>query len=381
MLYNITNNSSIKIMSLEAKDSDNDETTIEPTSSDLPCAELRKLLSASYPCKDRKETIQALKSLVADSTSCRLSNVYGEGPMLVSDIPANCIKNESKGGVILGIDEAGRGPVLGPMTYAAAYWHPSESDSIPKTFNDSKQLSSVTRNSLFETIQSNDNIGFVLRVIHASEISRNMLRAEPYNLNAMSHDTAIQMIRAVLKSGVKIDTCYIDTVGIPESYRKKLEREFLGHEIKFVVEKKADALYAACSAASVIAKVSRDSIVESWVWTEPDYEPIGGRDYGSGYPSDPKCKDWMKENFVNPVFCFPDIVRFSWGPAKLAMKEQGVKVEWQAEEEDEENANQMKMNSFLQAATGSDNRSNKKRKRFDFFDKLKLNTVDKIIET
>ena len=41
----------------------------------------------------------------------------------------------------------------------------------------------------------------------------------------------------------------------------------------------------------------------------------------------------------------------------------------------------MKMNSFLQAATGSDNRSNKKRKRFDFFDKLKLNTVDKIIET
>ena len=195
----------------------------------------------------------------------------------------------------------------------------------------------------------------------------------------MSHDAAIQMIHSVLTAGVKIDTCFIDTVGIPESYRRKLEQEFIGQNIKFVVEKKADAKYAPCSAASVVAKVSRDTIIESWKWSEPEFEPNGGKNYGSGYPSDPHCKDWMSNNFTDPVFCFPDLVRFSWGPAKLAVKEHGAKVEWQAEEE-AENENQMKMNTFLQAAKGS-GKSNRKRKRFDFFDKLKLNMVETIVET
>ena len=241
----------------------------------------------------------------------------------------------------------------------------------------------MTRNKLFDEIQSNHNIGFVLRVLHASEISRNMLRAKPYNLNAMSHDSAIQMIHAVLDSGVRINTCFVDTVGIPESYKLKLEREFVGHGIRFVVEKKADAKYAPCSAASVIAKVSRDCILENWKWTEPDFEPVNGKDFGSGYPSDPKCKEWLEKNFANPVFGYPDLVRFSWGPAKAAMKEDGVaKVEWKAEEEDEENnKNQMKMNAFLKASTGSGSNGCKKRKRCDVMEKVKLKIVGKIIAT
>lgn len=99
------------------------------------------------------------------------------------------------------------GPVLGPMTYGCAFWHPSSSD-IPSDFNDSKQLSAEKRASLFQTIRTSKNIGFVLRVLHASEISRNMLRRSPYNLNAMSHDAAMEMIRAVLNAGVRIDTAY-----------------------------------------------------------------------------------------------------------------------------------------------------------------------------
>ena len=183
-----------------------------------------------------------------------------------------------------------------------------------------------------------------------------MLRANPYNLNAMSHDSAMEMIQAVLDAGVKIDTAYIDTVGIPESYQRKLEREFRGHEITFVVEKKADANYAPCSAASVVAKVARDSIVEAWTWSEPGFEPKDGKNYGSGYPSDPKCKSWMEKNLMDKnasdgVFCFPDFVRFSWAPAKLAVKEKCVKVQWKAEEEDDngekEDANQMKMNMYM----------------------------------
>merc|ERR1712071_270182 len=164
----------------------------------------------------------------------------------------------------MGIDEAGRGPVLGPMVYAAAYWstdkddrdhtdHHDEPSSSSKSdprslFRDSKTLTEERRSTLFQSILDCPSIGFAVRVLHASEISRNMLQSRPYNLNQMSHDAVIEMIDAVLQSKkVQIDTCYVDTVGIPEHYRRKLEHAFEGQGIRFVVEKKADAKYATCS--------------------------------------------------------------------------------------------------------------------------------------
>lgn len=90
--------------------------------------------------------------------------------------------------------------------YAAAFWSPDSADSIPPGFNDSKQLSAEKRASLFKKMRSSETIGFVLRILHASEISRNQLRRVPVNLNAMSHDAAMEMIWAVLDAGVKIDT-------------------------------------------------------------------------------------------------------------------------------------------------------------------------------
>ncbi len=276
----------------------------------------------------------------------------------------------------MGIDEAGRGPALGPMTYGAAYWHPTKSKTtIPSDFNDSKQLTVDKRQLLFEKIQSHDDIGFVLRVIHASEVSRNMMRKTPYNLNAMSHDCAMEMIWAVLHAGIDIDTCYVDTVGMPDAYRQKLEGVFEGYNINFVVEKKADAKYAPCSAASVVAKESRDAIVQNWQWSErPNYVPLNGHEFGSGYPSDPKCVSWMKENCnVDRPFGFPDFVRFSWGPTKKLLGEgpdggtgsdadRGGRpiIKWEADEDDEHNMNggggkQSSMQSFVVTKKVEDN--------------------------
>ena len=209
------------------------------------------LINTTAPRKNREETLVAVDSLHTGQrpTPC---DVFGTGPLLLSDIPSECLPENGGKPVVMGIDEAGRGPVLGPMVYGAAFWAKDvDASIIPKDFNDSKQLSAEKRDELFEKIKSIPNIGFVVRVLHASEISRSMLRKDPYNLNAMSHDSAMQMIRAVLDAGVKIDTCYVDTVGIAGAYQSKLEREFNGHGIRFVVEKKADANYAPCSAGSV----------------------------------------------------------------------------------------------------------------------------------
>lgn len=88
-----------------------------------------------------------------------------------------------------------------------------------------------------------------MRSLLPSEISRNMLRPSPYNLNEMSHDSAIVMIRKLLDAGVSVKHAYIDTVGNAFYYKRKLEREFPG--VDFTVESKADAKYPPCSAASV----------------------------------------------------------------------------------------------------------------------------------
>jgi ribonuclease H len=211
--------------------------------------------NAGKPLADRSETVSVVKALHGDSISSSssqkqrprppLSNVHGDGPLLLSDIPSSC----KQPGVVIGIDEAGRGSVLGPMIYGAAFWNRNQAETIPKGFNDSKQLSEDTRTKLFAKILDTESIGFAIRVLHASEISRNMLRKEPYNLNQMSHDSAIEIIRKLLDAGVQIETAYIDTVGNPESYKRRLDKEFPG--IAFVVESKADANYAPCSAGSV----------------------------------------------------------------------------------------------------------------------------------
>jgi ribonuclease H2 subunit A len=278
----------------------------------------------------------------------------------VSDIPASAFED----GVVLGIDEAGRGPVLGPMVYGLAFWNASKEADIPKGFQDSKALSEETRNKLFRELLDHADIGFCMRAFLPSEISRNMLRENPYNLNQMSHDAAILLIRKLLVAGVKIEKCFIDTVGIASHYQRKLETEFPG--LSFVVESKADANYAPCSAASVVAKVIRDRMLEGWKFSESGEF---SRDFGSGYPSDPKCKAWM-ENLHDKVYGYNDFVRFSWRPVKQRMEDQGVAVTFEADVDPDETMQKAGMSAFL---TGS-----KKRKRLAYFEQRKLQVVNKL---
>ncbi|OLL26023.1 Ribonuclease H2 subunit A [Neolecta irregularis DAH-3] len=219
------------------------------------------------------------------------------------------IQLDTNSPVILGIDEAGRGPVLGPMVYAAAYC-PATLDLGSSSFKDSKILKHTARRQLFRSLNPHLYIGYAVTVLSASAISAAMFAN--YNLNAQAHDTTIALIRR-LSGSMNVSQIFVDTVGHPEPYQAKLQRLFPNIEI--TVAKKADSLYKIVSVASICAKVTRDGLIQE------------GR--GSGYPSDPKTVAWLKEN-MDPVFGWDDQVRYSWGTAKQLLDTQ-VGVDWHDE--------------------------------------------------
>ncbi|CAH9113498.1 unnamed protein product [Cuscuta epithymum] len=233
---------------------------------------------------------------------------------------------------IMGIDEAGRGPVLGPMVYGCLYCAVSYLKTLSTLkFADSKTLKEERREELFEEMKTNGSIGWAVDVIDPRELSAKMLKKNKINLNEISHDSASGLVRRVLDMGVLLTEVYVDTVGDVDKYRLKLSERFPG--IKFVVAKKADSLYPVVSGASIAAKVTRDRALRDWVFDESADNMH--RSFGSGYPGDPETKTWL-DHHKHVVFGFPTLVRFSWGTCNSYSKHI-AEVLWESDinEEDE----------------------------------------------
>ena len=272
---------------------------------------------------------------------------------------------------VLGVDEAGRGPVLGPMVYGILYLPLPSHEPLLKTshgFMDSKALTPSVRSNLMENLCTPDSptrssspaqpsslyneCGWATRVMSARDIGAGMLSPiRAYNLNAQAMDATIQLIKEVFERGVNVQEIYVDTIGQPKTYQQKLERVF--PTTKIVVAKKADSIYPVVSAASVVAKVTRDAALESLYEA---YRHSGGEEgmeglehgeagWGSGYPSDKRCTEWMRGH-MDEVFGWGNECRFSWGTAKEMLEREGKKVEWPEEEPDEEGQG-MKVTDFF----------------------------------
>ncbi|KAI6676640.1 hypothetical protein NL676_037436 [Syzygium grande] len=234
----------------------------------------------------------------------------------------------------MGIDEAGRGPVLGPMVYGCLYCARSYRKTLSTlNFADSKTLKEEKREELFENLKADESIGWAVDVIDPRELSSKMLRKNKINLNEISHDSAMGLVSRVLNMGVLLTEVYVDTVGDAEKYRVKLSERFPG--VKFVVAKKADSLYPVVSGASIVAKVTRDRALRGWVLEETAENMH--KEFGSGYPGDPETKAWLEQH-KHSVFGFPSLVRFSWGTCTAYYKE-FVEVAWESDQVDEDDFN------------------------------------------
>lgn len=267
----------------------------------------------------------------------------------------------------LGIDEAGRGPVLGPMVYGISYAPLSSKELLVELgCADSKSLTEEKRDTIFDKIcKEHDKMGWCVEAISPNIISNSMYRRSKTSLNEVSMLSAIKLTKMAIEAGVWVSEIYVDTVGKPEKYQARLEEIFPG--IKITVAKKADSTYPIVSAASICAKVSRDHAIRAWQFREGSV----GKAYGSGYPNDPETKNWLIEN-VDPVFGFPRLVRFSWSTAEKILEEKALSVEWE-ETEDAANPGDQKISNFFFRSPPKSYQCQKKRHRF-FTDRCLYNT-------
>lgn len=227
----------------------------------------------------------------------------------------------------LGIDEAGRGPVLGPMVYGICYCPVSMMDKLADLgFADSKTLTEEKRDKLLTVIEENtDFIGWAIKIIAPTRISNDMLGRTKVSLNEISHNAAIELTKKTVEDRANITEMYVDTVGPPETYQEMLKSIF--PMVDVTVAKKADSKFPIVSAASICAKVARDRCISNWKFIEGDIS----REFGSGYPADQAVKNWLRD-VMDPIFGFPQLVRFSWSTAYTILDDKAIAFKWDDDE-------------------------------------------------
>jgi ribonuclease HII len=206
--------------------------------------------------------------------------------------------------LIGGVDEAGRGSILGPLVVAGVSVRESK---IPKLklmgVKDSKQLTPKIRERLFDEIVSLAD-HYHIHTIKSTEVDSHVIERGLNRLEARAMAHVIGRI--------KVDEVYVDCCDTnPERYREHiachLEKSPKIHSLHH-----ADRINVVVSAASILAKVERDFEIQKLRKKH--------RNIGSGYPSDEKTmlfiRNWVARKKSAPVFA-----RKSWKPMRLMLEE------------------------------------------------------------
>ena len=197
--------------------------------------------------------------------------------------------------LILGIDEAGRGSVIGPLVIGGWLMKRKKVRFVDRIgVKDSKKLTSKTRTTVSRKIKKIAQ--FETRIITAEEIDN--LRLNGTNLNQIETNAMVDIIKTF-----NPDLCYIDCIDVNEQrFHDNIQK--INPEMEVITEHKADDSYQIVSAASIIAKVERD---KQLAIIRNEYGSVG-----SGYPSDKYTIEYLKS--LNNDF--PPIVRKTWNTIK-----------------------------------------------------------------
>ena len=203
---------------------------------------------------------------------------------------------------VLGIDEAGRGPVLGPMVIAGAMINEGEEAKLGEV-KDSKLLTQKKRVELWDSITKISKYKIIK--VFPKEIDEAVeSEDENMNLNWLEAKHQAEIINELNPDKVIIDCPH----PIPKKYEDHLRKLLKNKNVIMVCEHKADFNYPICSAASILAKVIREEEIAK---IQKQYG-----DTGPGYPANPKTQKFIKENWQK----YPEIFRKSWSTFKNVAK-------------------------------------------------------------
>lgn len=203
--------------------------------------------------------------------------------------------------IVCGVDDAGRGSVLGPLVIAGITIERSKIKYLSEIgVRDSKQLSPARRENLYKKIIDIVDNYYVAK-IPPRLIDQSVRKNQLNNLEA-------QYIAKVI-SKLKPDSSYVDSCDVnPVRFGKKISK--LAQSGRIYSRHHADSKFAVVSAASIIAKINRDKEIAK---LRKKY------DLGSGYPSDSKTMQFVKD-WIFTYKKTPQFVRASWKPVKILLK-------------------------------------------------------------
>ncbi|MDL5362427.1 ribonuclease HII [Halalkalicoccus sp. NIPERK01] len=191
-----------------------------------------------------------------------------------------------------GIDEAGKGPVLGPMIAACVV---APEGALPEGIDDSKRLAPARREELARALREDDRIAVGLAAVSPDRID-----APGTDMNSLTVAAHAEAASGVVREGMR-GVCDAGDVDAGRFVRRVSKR--LPSGVSLTGEHGADGTHAIVGAASVVAKVERDERVRA---LETEYGGVG-----SGYPSDPRTREFLAE-YVAENGALPECARASW---------------------------------------------------------------------
>jgi len=206
--------------------------------------------------------------------------------------------------LLVGIDEAGRGPLIGPMVMCGVLIDEKDNEKLLSLgVKDSKMLTPKNRERIAKELL-NVIKGHEIIIVGPHEIDA-AVNSDLDNLNWLEAKVAAKIISKLKPDTVVLD-CPSPNIEAYTSYIMKL----IDKKTKLICAHHADVDHPSVAAASILAKVKRDEIIAQLK------KETG--DFGSGYMSDPKTKLFLERNWDKHTKIF----RKSWAPYKKIIKAQ-----------------------------------------------------------
>ncbi|MEM0096962.1 MAG: ribonuclease HII [Conexivisphaerales archaeon] len=207
---------------------------------------------------------------------------------------------------IIGVDEAGRGSVFGPLIIAGV----SIDNSIDLKalgVKDSKKLTPKKRESIFAQLREINGIELIVKELKPSLIDKYVFNGQKHmKLNYLE-----AKFMSLIINSLHGELAVVDAADTSERLFASQIHSFLKRDIMLISSHHADDIYPVVSAASIVAKVNRDKMIRS-------IQAVYGK-IGSGYPSDPLTRKYLQEN-MDSIAKMP-FVRMSWKTLKRVLEQ------------------------------------------------------------